>query len=177
MAPFAPALLTLLAQAGTAQVQGPPAPPPDSVAAAEASDPCASTPETTREIVVCAQRPNGYRLNPDVMDAKREARSAGTPRKPGGVTRPDCATVGPAPCASGGISPIAVALTAVEIAQRLAKGQEIGSIFKTGHEPTEYELYLIAKARREARELEEKDAEAAAKAKAAAAAAAPKPPQ
>jgi hypothetical protein len=34
----------------------------------------------SREIVVCAQQ--GYRLNPDVLEAKREARNGGAPRRP-----------------------------------------------------------------------------------------------
>ena len=45
--------------------------------------------------------------------------------------------------------------------QRLAKGQEIGSMFKTEPTPSEYQLYREAKKEREA-----KEAEAAAKAKA-----------
>jgi hypothetical protein len=61
------------------------------------------------------------------------------------------------------------------MAERLSKGQEIGSMFVTDPQPSEYQLYLEAKRAREA-----KEAEAAAKAKAAAKAAqappaAPKP--
>jgi hypothetical protein len=50
------------------------------------------------------------------------------------------------------------------MADRLSKGEEIGSMFVTTPEPTEYELYVAAKKRREAEE-------AAAKAKKASAAA------
>jgi hypothetical protein len=53
------------------------------------------------------------------------------------------------------------------MAKRLAEGKEIGSMFKTDPHPTEYQLYLMAKARREQSEAEEA---AAAKAKAAQAA-------
>jgi hypothetical protein len=53
------------------------------------------------------------------------------------------------------------------MAKRAAEGKEIGSMFKTDPHPTEYQLYLMAKARREQREAEEA---AAAKAKAAQAA-------
>jgi hypothetical protein len=112
-------------------------------------------------IVVCTQRPQGYRLNPDVMEAKRESRSAGRPVRPGGKVIPDCAHVGPAPCVSAGINLIGAALTAAQMAERLAKGQEIGSMFVTDPHPSEYQLYQMAKARREAEEAEK----AAAKAK------------
>jgi hypothetical protein len=76
--------------------------------------------------------------------------------------RPDCATVGPAPCVNAGINLIAAAATAAEMAARLAKGQEVGSMFVTDPHPDEYHLYLMAKARREA----EEKARAAAAAKA-----------
>lgn len=78
--------------------------------------------------------------------------------------RPDCATIGPQPCLNAGINLIGAALTAAEIAERLAKGQEVGSMFVTDPHPTEYQLYQMAKARREAEE-----AEKAAQAKAQAA--------
>jgi hypothetical protein len=51
-----------------------------------------------------------------------------------------------------------------EIADRLSKGQEIGSIFVTEPQTSEYQLYLEAKKEREAKEA----ADAAKKAKAAA---------
>jgi hypothetical protein len=59
---------------------------------------------------------------------------------------------------------IGAALTAVEMAQRAAKGQEVGSMFVTDPHPTEYQLYLMAKYRREQEDLEK--AATAAKAKA-----------
>jgi hypothetical protein len=62
------------------------------------------------------------------------------------------------------INLLAAGLVAAQIAGRVAKGEEVGSIFKTTPEPTEYQLYLEAKQRREAKE----EAEAAAKVKAAA---------
>ena len=116
------------------------------------------------QIVICAPKSQGYRLNPDVLEAKREVRSGGRPPRPGmGVMRDNsCATVGPAGCFNAGINLIGVALTAAEMASRIAQGKEIGSMFVTDPHPSEYQLYQMAKARREARE-----AEAAAKAKAA----------
>jgi hypothetical protein len=67
---------------------------------------------------------------------------------------------------SAGINLIGVALTAAQMAERLAKGQEIGSMFVTDPHPSEYQLYVEAKKRREAKE-EEKAAAKKAKEKAA----------
>jgi hypothetical protein len=118
------------------------------------SDGCGGPIADSRVIVVCTQRPQGYRLNPDVMEAKREVRSAGRPTRPGGTVRPDCATVGPVPCFNAGINLLAAAATAAEMAKRLATGEEVGSMFVTDPHPSEYQLYLYAKARREADEKE-----------------------
>ena len=54
---------------------------------------------------------------------------------------------------------LAVAATAAEISKRMAKGQEIGSIFETQKSSTDYQYYQMAK-----KEREEKEAAAAAKA-------------
>ena len=129
-----------------------------------APDSCPPPAPNSTQIVICAERPQGYRLNPDVMEAKRETRNSSRPVRPGGTVRPDCATIGPQPCLNAGINLIGAALTAAEIAERLAKRQEVGSMFVTDPHPTEYQLYQMAKARREAEE-----AEKAAQAKAQAA--------
>ena len=63
---------------------------------------------------------------------------------------------------------LAVAVTAAEISQRLAKGQEVGSIFQTEKTSSDYQLYLQAKAEREAREAQAAAKAAKAKAEAAA---------
>jgi hypothetical protein len=126
-------------------------------------DSCPPPSADSRVIVVCTQRPQGYRLNPDVMEAKRETRSAGRPVRPGGKVIPDCTHVGPAPCVTAGINLIGAALTAAQMAERLGKGQEIGSMFVTDPHPSEYQLYKMAKARREAQEAEKAAAKAKAK--------------
>ena len=54
-----------------------------------------------REIVVCALRPQGYRLDPDVLEARREKRAnaAGRPRNPHeSYADNSCATIGPMGC-------------------------------------------------------------------------------
>lgn len=116
----------------------------------------------TREIVVCAERPQGYRLNRDVMEAHREKRSPGRPTPRATMKDDSCQTVGPMKCMGegAGINILAAAATAAEMAARLSKGQEIGSMFETTPDPTEYDLYVAAKKKREAEE-------AAAKAKTA----------
>ena len=164
-------MLTQTASGAAAYGPTPPAPPPKPpvVKTAATADPClaAKTNADTRVILICGQKPQGYRLNPDVMEAKREIRSAGRPTRPGPGAYHDNSrcVVGPEGCATAGINLIGVALTAAEMASRLAKGKEIGSMFQTDPHPSEYQLYLEAKERREA-----KEAETAAKAKAKAAA-------
>jgi hypothetical protein len=157
------------AAAPTQSEYGPAAPPPPPKKAVKtASDGCATARASanTREIVICAQRPQGYRLNPDILEAKREMHNGGRPHNPHEMYRDNsCATVGPMGCrGQAGINLLAAAVTLATMADRLSKGQEIGSMFVTDPHPTEYQLYVEAKRRREARE-----AEAAAKAKAKAA--------
>jgi len=170
-----PVALFMLAQTAAAQL------PPTEPTAAPATtsnqpakpDACPSPPADARTIVICSQRPQGYRLNPDVMEARREVRSGGRPIRPGGTGIPDCAHVGPAPCLIGGIPIIGAALTALEMAKRAAKGEEIGSMFVTDPHPSEYQLYQMAKARREAEAENAAAAAAAAKAREAATAKGP----
>ena len=157
---------------------GPAAPQPKKPAAkVVAEDGCADAQGSgnSREIVICAQRPNGYRLDPDVMEARKEKReaNAGRLKTPGEKARISSCAVGPQPCGTPGINILAAALTAVEMAKRVAQGKEIGSMFLTTPEPTEYQLYVQAKHRREQREAEAKAEALARAAQAKATAAAP----
>lgn len=183
-----PVALALLAQTAASTVASSPktasstepaaAPPPKPAPPATTASDESCSPKTLSgdQIVICAERPQGYRLNPDVMEAKREMRSGGRPvRQATEAPPPDCRTVGPAPCMTAGINLLGAAVTAAEMAKRLAAGQEVGSMFVTDPHPSEYQLYLEAKKRREALEAE-KAAKAKAKAAAAAAAAQAKPP-
>jgi hypothetical protein len=152
------------ARAGYGPNYNPPKPEPK-VVVTPAPDPVCQSREEQGQIVICAPRPQGYRLNPDVMEAKREKRSGEGIKPPEYRTKDNsCAVVGPMGCFNAGINLLAAATTAAEMAKRLAEGKEIGSMFVTDPHPDEYHLYLMAKARREAREAEEA---AAAKAKAA----------
>jgi hypothetical protein len=181
--------VAFLALAAAAQAASPaPAPTPQPAPAAPTATAaqaktgerqCAEDGQTgsQRAIVICAQRPQGYRINPDILEARRETRSAGRPTRPGGSPRPDCETVGPIPCTSAGMNLIGAALTAVAMAQRAAKGESVGQMFVTDPQPDEYHLYLMANARREQREAEAKakkvKAQAQARTQASAAPSAP----
>lgn len=152
------------APAASAAAQAAPAP-------AASSEPCKNRQEKEGDIIICAERPNGYRLDPDVQEAKRELKRRKL-KRPENFVHNDCATVGPMGCRGGPyINLLAAAATAAEMAKRVAEGKEIGSMFQTTPEPTEYELYKAAKAQREA-----KEAAAKAKAKAKAAPVAPANP-
>lgn len=130
-------------------------PPPPIVKTASAAVPqCPQQRSDSQTIVICTERPQGYRLDPDVMEAKRLKRSPGAPVRPGFKTIPDCTNVGPQPCQTAGINLIGAALTAAQMAERLAKGQEVGSMFQTDPTMSEYQLYQVAKAKREAEEAQ-----------------------
>jgi len=170
-----PIAVVLLAQsASAAPTTSSSVPAAQGVPAAKASvasprEDCSPTPPTAdqRSIVICAQRPNGYRLNPDVMEAKREKRKGdgSPPGRPSIAVQTPC-SVGPMPCQSAGINLVGAAITAVTMVERAAKGESVGDMFVTDPHPSEYQLYEMAKKRREAREAQEK-AEAQAKARAA----------
>jgi hypothetical protein len=128
----------------------------------------------SQEVVVCATRPQEYRINPDVLAAKKAKKEAlaGRPKPPETLKDNSCKVVGPAPCMDAPmISLLGAAATAAEMAGRVAKGQEVGSMFVTDPQLTEYQYYQLAKKQRE-----EKEADAAAKAAAAAAKPAPDAP-
>lgn len=113
----------------------------------------------TNEIVICAVKPEGYRIDPDLMTARRQKKQGlgGRPRSPHETyADKSCATVGPMGCRGGpAINLLATALVAGQMANRLAKGQEVGSMFKTDPQLSEYELYQQAKKQREAKETDE----------------------
>ena len=152
-----PVAMMLFAQAATA---GPTA--PDQAAAKPTSTAeCASAkPDPkTDEIVICAIKPQGYRIDPDLMTAKRQKKQGlgSRPRNPHeSFADKSCATVGPMGCRGApAINLLAAALVAGQMANRVAKGQEVGSMFKTDPQMSEYELYQEAKRQREAKEADE----------------------
>jgi hypothetical protein len=112
----------------------------------------------SNEIVVCAVKPNGYRLDPDLVEARREKKQgdAGRPHNPHeSYAVHDCASIGPMGCRGGaGFNVLAAASTVIAAANRLAKGQEIASLFTVDPHQSEYQLYQAAKKRREFVEAE-----------------------
>lgn len=161
--------LSTQSTASIRQAYGPPAPakPAKKTTATDCETPMPDA--STREIVICAQRPKGYRINPDIMEARRELRSGGPPKQHDKIDPKEC-SVGPFGCnyLGGGINLLAAATTLATMAKRLSDGKEIGSMFRTTPTPSEYELYLAAKRRREAKEKAEAQAEKAKAAQAAA---------
>ena len=144
--------------AAPASSYGPPAPVPAQPKPAEkrAGAGCATqTPKAdTREIVVCAERPQGYRLDPDVIEAKRERRS-GRRKPPERFVDKTCATIGPMGCRfEPGVNLVDAALTLATMVDRAAKGENVGRMFITDPQPDEYQLYLEAKRRREGRAMQ-----------------------
>ena len=154
---------------------GPPAPPeakPPTTVESASDESCAEAERgsaDTRTITVCAQRPQGYRLNPDVMAAKRIKRTGrgAAPRPPENFKRDECATVGPMGCRGQGVIDIpSAAIAAAQMIGKAVKGEDVGAMFQTDKQLSEYELYLLAKAEREAREEEEAAAKVRAQVKA-----------
>jgi hypothetical protein len=165
------AILLLLAQAEAVTPGGEePKPPVTAETADERSCDVARQQGTdARTITICAQRPQGYRLNPDVMAAKKLKRAGrnGAPRPAENFKQDACATVGPMGCRGQGIIDIPTAvIAAAQMVAKAAKGEDVGKMFQTDKQYSEYELYLLAKAQREAREDEAVAAKARAKVKA-----------
>ena len=115
--------------------------------------------------MVCAPKPQGYRIDPDVLEAHREHRNQSGPRPRETFTQNDCATVGPMGCRGGVMIDFATAAAALaKMAAVASQGGNVGKMFVTTPEMSEYQLYVEAKKRREAKEAAA--AAAAAKAKA-----------
>jgi hypothetical protein len=159
-------VIALLVQVASAPAASPPVGnAPESASPGDACD-AAKAASDENHIVICAPRPNGYRINPDIMDAKRELKSGGRPPRPGTVPNTGC-PVGPMGCQTAGINLLAAGITAVTMVEKAVKGENVGEMFITDPHPTEYQLYQMARKKREEREAEE--AAKTAKAKAAAA--------
>jgi hypothetical protein len=150
--------ILLFAQAAN---YGPTSPVVASAVPSTKAQDCAPQPSGTNpnEIVICAVKPDGYRIDLDLMTAKGQ-------KKQGLGSRPhnphekfvdkSCATVGPMGCRGApAVNLLAAALVAGQMANRLAKGQEVGSMFKTDPQMSEYELYQQAKKQREAAEADQ----------------------
>ena len=169
-----PVALVFLAEAATAgpAVAAPQQPAPTGASAAADLRKCeeANKDPKATQIIVCAPKPQGYRIDPDVLAARRMKKKGdpGEPKSPHeAFADHSCATVGPMGCRGGpGFDVVTAAATAVTMVQKAVKGENAGKELVTDPQRNEYSLYLEAKKQREA-----KEAEAAAKKAQAAAAA------
>lgn len=114
--------------------------------------PCESTypTEDKDEIVICVERQEGFRIDPDLREAERILKQKKL-RRPERFVDRSCASVGPHGCGGGGINILGAALTAVEIAKRAATGGNVGDVFVTEPQTSEYEVYQQLKRERDAK--------------------------
>lgn len=153
-----PIALLFAAQAAADASYGPATPPaPKKPKAAAAVSACAAPPVDMDkgEIFVCAPRPEGYRIDPDVLKASKQARNRTKPKRPERLVDNSCAPVGPHGCMSTGIDLLNAAFVAAQMAQKAISGGNVGQMFVTDPQLSEYELYKLAKAEREAKEAEQ----------------------
>jgi hypothetical protein len=107
-----------------------------------------------REIVVCGQRGQAYRVDPNVMEANREAQTnqrSATSAVPPAQALCSRQPVGPPSGCGEGLGSLDLANVAIVVATtavKAAKGEEWKSIFRPGGRD-EYQLYQEAKRRRE----------------------------
>ncbi|MCW3797819.1 hypothetical protein OMW55_08385 [Sphingomonas sp. BN140010] len=141
-------LLTLIAAQVVAA--GPPAPPRPKVAAAPAQTCITATLTEPGVIVVCAERPQGYRLDPDVTRAKKEARNHTLPKDRELLRDSACKSVGPAGCMNQpAINVVGAVGTAVAMVRTAMSGGNVGKMFVSDPQMSEYDYYLAAKQERE----------------------------
>jgi len=153
--------LLLILIAAQAVVAGPPAPPKPKVTAAVPQTCKTAALTEPGVIVVCAERPQGYRLDPDVIMARKEAHNHTLPKGRELLRDTACASVGPAGCINKpAINVIGAAGTAVAMVRTAMAGGNVGKMFVTDPQMTEYDYYQAAKQQRE--EAEEAAADQAA---------------
>ena len=137
---------------------GPPEPPkskPRAIAAPPAESCRNALPTEPGEIVVCAERPQGYRIDPDILQASRDKRNRRKLKRPDRMVDTSCQVVGPMGCMNGpAIDIVTATVAAATMLKKAVNGENVGKMFITTPEPSEYELYLEAKRRREAAEEE-----------------------
>lgn len=128
-----------------------PAPTPKSVDATKRA--CRSS--DAKNIVVCAQRKQGYRLDPGVMDATRQVETNSRSATSAVPAAQAMCSAQPTGCGTS-LDSLDLANVAVVVGMmgvRAAKGEDWTKAFKTGG-PDEYQLYRQAKQRREAQDAE-----------------------
>ena len=148
---MSPAFILILGGVVGSAAPAPSSAPPNEAASQsrDASDAACSS-RDARNIIVCGQRRQPYRLDPNVMEADHQAqinsRSAKT------ATPPAQAACGSASVCGKGLESVDwanVAVVAATTAVRAAKGEDWTRVFKPGG-PGEYQLYRQAQQRRQA---------------------------
>ena len=152
-----PIVLLFAAQAAAGRSYGPDLPPAPKPKTETAVSACAApvVDKDKGEIFVCAPRPEGYRIDPDVLKASKQARNRTKLRPPERLIDNSCASVGPHGCTTTGVNLLQAALVLATMAQKAAKGENVGQMFVTDSQLSEYELYQLAKSEREAKEAAE----------------------
>ena len=151
-----PIVLPFAAQAA-AESYGPTLPPTSKPKTEAAVSACAApaVDKDKGEIFVCAPRPEGYRIDPDVLKASKQARNRTKPKRPERLVDNSCASVGPHGCTTTGVNLLQAAVVLATMAQKAVKGENVGQMFVTDRQLSEYELYKLAKSEREAKEAAE----------------------
>ena len=138
---------------GPTATNGLPPPPLFLKKGERAQEPC--QPQDTRSIVVCAQRRDGYRLDPNVMEAKREKETNNRSANSKVPTAEAVCSAQPMGCGKGmqslDLANMAIVLGTTAI--RAAKGEDWTRALKTGG-AGEYQLYKQAEQRRKAQDAE-----------------------
>jgi hypothetical protein len=161
-----PALILILVVASAQPASLPPATATAAPTSAAPDAACQS--RDAKDIVVCAQRSQPYRVDPAVNEAGRQleakSRSATVATPPAQAI---CATQ-PEGCGNSlaSLDLLNVAIVAATAGVRAATGKDWTKAFKTGG-PDEYQLYQEAKRRREAEDAERAAARFRAKARGA----------
>jgi len=142
-----------------------PAPTPSQVPTKSPEAACPS--HDTRNIVVCGQRRQPYRLDPSVMEAGREAESNSRSATSATPSAQAACSAAPMGCTkdlrSLDLANVAIVLGTAAVSA--AKGDDWTKAFRPGG-PDEYQLYQQAKRRREAEAAERAAAEVKRKAEA-----------
>jgi hypothetical protein len=154
--------ILILASAQTASTAAPGPTESDAAAPAAAAGenvPC-ETPypgENDQEVVICVERQQGFRIDPDILNAEKE-RKRQKLKRPERFVDKSCNSVGPMGCGGGGVDLLAVAIGAATIAKRAVSGENVGEMFVADKDPNGYELYKQAKREREAKRAAEAEA-------------------
>src|SRR4051794_7679490 len=157
VAPSSPAAASPPAATVPNSTNGPPTPAPPPNSSEAAGDTCKSP--NTREIVVCGERRQPYRLDPSIMEANRHSESNSRTASSATPVAQAVCSASPMGCGKGldSLDLANVALVVGMMTVRAAEGKDWTGAFKTGG-PDEYQLYRQAK-----QEREEADAERAAR--------------